>query len=381
MSSVNRENRKHLAFRFFGVLCAFGISTVAQAKNAATPTSYVGWAWSDQLNPTSCYAPPAPWSYNSQGGAITICPVVAEPGTYDVTFSNLWSGGKDNVQVVSYDANPWYGGHICSVGKWWQSGSDITAEVDCSYPRYGYFHPGAGWFTVFYQARTSGFGNSSDGIAYLFDDQPAWPSYSPGLQYNSMGGFNTIVRGGTGYTTVTIPGLQAAFGDVQVTESLGPNGQLGQCKVVGWGYAPSGGTNVNVQCFDNSGNAADREYSLAYAVNAPFGLTTPTHSDGAWAWANQPGTTTVYTPSVFYQYNGFQTGNLTAQKLSTGEYAVYLPGNLNYSTSTALVTAYGSGNNLCDVDEWNSSVLYVDCWAENGSAADSMFDVALQTAE
>lgn len=381
MASAYRGNLKTLALLALATICLSELTTTgtALAKNRTTPTSYVGWVWADQRGYSSCYSPPAPWSYNSQGGAISVCPIPGDPsGSYYVTFSGLSPGWAlmDNAQVVAYDGNPAYGGHYCSLGYWEKSGSDVVATVFCHTPT-GTL-AGYSMFALFYQARSGNFGSSSNGMAYLLDDKSTQSSYTPAIQYNSTGGTNTIVRNGVGSYTATLPGLQSTYSDVQVTEIDGGL-PAGHCSVGSWG-SYQGGTNVQIGCYDGDWNASDRPFSVAYTVNESFGLTTPSHSEGAFAWANDSGNTSLYIPSVFYQYNGFGTGYLKAQKLSTGEYAVYLPASVRVSTSNVLVAAYGT-NNICDVDEWSSSTIYVDCWNQNGAAVDSLFDVALQTAE
>jgi hypothetical protein len=347
-----------------GIACTLAVATGGTAQAA----NYVGWVWGNQPTATSCYTPSTSYSYNSVGGTITICPLGT--GQYEVEFGSLYHAQPDDVQISAYNTSGY-----CASGGWFISGSTIDAYVGC-FDSSG--NPANTYFTLLYQERTSRFGNSKKGIAFLWANEPTTASYTPStsFQYNSTGGTNTIVRNGTGNYTATLPGLTTIGGDVQVTAY----DAAARCNVVDWGGV-SGGTAVNIQCFDSSGAAADEYYDLAYALKSPFGLTSASHSKGAWAWANDDTDTNVYTPDKTYQYSGFRTGKLTAQEVATGEYAVTIPGNLSYSTSHVLVTTYNGSNDYCNIFDWSTSTMYVLCWAQGGTPVDSEFDVTFQTAE
>ena len=101
-----------------------------------------------------------------------------------------------------------------------------------------------------------------------------------------------------------------------------------------------GGTTIDVICFDKTGAPWDQLFDLAYAISESPSAT----SFGAYAWADQATSTSVYTADTKYQYNGFGTGNLTAQlsapMTGAGTYTITIPGTISYKTSTVLVTAY-----------------------------------------
>ncbi|HLY05812.1 MAG TPA: hypothetical protein VKR31_08705 [Rhizomicrobium sp.] len=354
------------------MVCALALAStnIAQARDASTPHNFVGWVWGNEPTATSCYTPSTSYSYNSQNGSIQICPLGT--GDYEVEFGSLYHAQPDDIQITAYDTSGY-----CVSNGWGPSGSTLIAYVGC-YDANG--NPQNDYFTLLYQARTKDFGKSKKGIAFLWADEPTSSSYTPSssYQFNSTGGTNTIVRESAGSYIATIPGLYYEHSDVQVTTYDG----AARCKVNSWGPGSGGGTDIYIQCYNSAGSPADEYYDLAYAVKEPFGLTTAAHSTGAWAWADDDTSTSVYTPSTYYQYNGFRTGKLTAQKLGTGTYAVYIPGTLAYNTSHVLVTAYGSDNsNYCNTYFWGSSEAEVLCYAQGGVPADTQFDLTFQTAE
>jgi hypothetical protein len=169
------------------------------------------------------------------------------------------------------------------------------------------------------------------------------------------------VRDRAGLSTIHIPFLASTQSDVQVTADTAASPTTGaHCTVVSWVSDGASGTNVNVVC------SADTQFSLAYAVRAPFGLTASATSRGAWAWANNQGAFTLYTPAKNYQYNGFGTGYLTAQKTGTGRYTITIPGNLSYNHSSVLVTAVsdsdGGGGPYCGIANWGTQSASVQCF-------------------
>ncbi len=177
--------------------------------------------------------------------------------------------------------------------------------------------------------------------------------------------------------TVTFPGLTKLIGNAQVT----PVFFRERCKVVSWGVV-SGGTIVTVQCYNYLDAPFRSEFDLAYSVGEPLGYLPGVGTfGGAFAYANDLTSTNVYTPLLNHQFNGFGTGHLTAQKTGTGLYTVTIPGTLNYTSSTALVTATGTGNGYCNLAGWTNSAINVACYKQGGVPADSRFEVSFQTAK
>jgi len=339
----------------------------ASTMGTAHAANRVGWVWANCPTCTSAYTPESAYSYNSAGGAITITPTGT--GTYEVSFKKLADGSPDNVEVTAYGSSGY-----CVAGTWSPTGTTLNASVAC------YNASGAlanSYFTLLYQSRSAGFGSNVKGIGYVWAVCSTSCTAPSDYSYNSTGGTNTIVRNSTGSYTVTLPGLDSEHSDVQVT-AYGSNSL---CKPQFW-TGPASSTSVDVLCFNSSGAAVDTDFDLAYAVDEPFGLANATSgtTGGAWAWANDDTKAVTYTPSKQFQYNGFQSGTLSAIKTSTGHYTVTVPGTLSYDTSHVLVTGYGDSTSYCNVAEWGSSSVYVTCYAPGGAAVNSDFDVTFQTA-
>ena len=351
---------------------ALSMTTALAALSATHAANKVGWVLADQPNATAPYTPNAVYSYNSSGRPIKVVPQGA--GAYEVDFNGLYTGSPDNVEVSAVNTSGY-----CMSDGWTNVRAQIQADVKC-YDAGGNLANAA--FTMMYQSRSAPLGTAKKGLAFLWANQPTSASYTPALahQYNSTGGTNTIVRNGAGDYTVTIPGLTRKGGDVQVTAYSGFDAM--RCKVgpAGWSTSATG-TNINVQCFGPAGALHDEYFTLAYAVNIPFGLVTVAHSLAAYAWADQPANTSVYTPTLAYQYSGFVTGALSAQKTGTGQYTVSVPGTLNYLASDAFVTSYGAGNGYCNLLSWVGGSINVACYSQGGAPADAQFGTTLQTAE
>jgi hypothetical protein len=350
-----------------GCLLLFWLATEREAQAA---NNNVGWALADCASCTTAYTPLAAYSHNSAGGAITI--VREETGFYDVSFDLLYTGAPDDVQATAYFTNG-----TCDAVSKGHSGTTVIVRVAC-YDANG--NDADRKFTLLYQSRDTNMGTASKGLAFLDASQFTTASYTPATQYNSTGASNTMVRNSTGNYTATLPGLTATGGDVQVT-ALNPDTGTNRCKAVNWSAA-STGTTVNVHCYDQTGAFDDTPFTLAYALDLPFGRAAPAAtSEGAYALASNDTNTSVYTPSKSYNFSNFGTGYLKAQKTATGQYTVSVPGSLSYTSSLVLVTAEGGGSDYCNVESWNNTTnqIFVDCYAQGGAAVDSKFDVAFQT--
>lgn len=304
-------------------------------------------------------------------------------GTYDIEMGRIYIPDPSNLQVSSAENTTL---SYCAIVGWSHGqGRNVDAYVNC-YDING--NPTDSYFSFLYQSREKPFGSADKGIAFLWADQPTEASYTPNLayQYNSTGATNTMVRNGTGSYTAAIPGLTKKGGNVQVTAY---GSAPARCKISGWSSGQAG-TSVNILCFDVTGAAADEMFTLAYTIGEPLGLNNGrvyhTHGqygdDGAYAWANKAEDTNVYTPSRPYNYNGFKTGPLTAQKNSTGVYTIDVPGETFFGGGSAvLVSADGTSNGFCTagdgLEDWDP--FQVLCYDQNGNPADSEFSVLLQT--
>ncbi len=355
-----------------GVRCAVlavivaGVAVSAQA--GALSGTRVGWGEVQITGQcTSCFT-------NSPKGSVAYVAYLGT-GSYEIEMPDLYVAEQSDVQVSSADTALTY----CTTAGW-SSGlkKGVLVFVDC-YDIGG--NPANSYFTFLYQSRSQPFGSGEKGIAFLWADQPTESSYTPNLnyQFNSTGATNTMLRNETGSYTASLPGLTRAGGNVQVTAY---GSSPARCKTTGW-TSDQSGTSVNVLCFDSTGAAADEMFTLAYTLDEPLGIYHVKFfgDTGAYVWANKPDDTKTYTPAHAYNYNGFKTGRLTAQKIRIGEYTLTVPGETYLSASSMLVTAYGATNSFCiavdGINEWYPPQVF--CYDQNGNPVDSEFTALLQT--
>jgi hypothetical protein len=141
-------------------------------------------------------------SFNSVGAANTVTP--AGVGVWVVRMhglgSSTWSG---NVQVTAVNSS---GPAKCEIAAWGAAPSGQRFTVAC-------FNGGStplktGW-TLSYQRGRSIFGGQPKRFAYTFNRKPSIPGpYAPApasVNFNSLGGVNTIQRAGTGLSLVQFP--------------------------------------------------------------------------------------------------------------------------------------------------------------------------------
>jgi len=345
----------------------------------ATPLAYaannVGWVLDDQPTTYEPTLDPA-HSFDSAGGSVSI--IYGGNGVYSVRFSSLYDGAPASVQVSAYNSSGW-----CNTGG---SGADTdenqpttaVAGVFC-YDAQG--NPAPSAFTLLYQSRNAPFGSASHGIAFLESGGRFSGTYPANYSFNSTGGTNTV-QFNTATYTVTLPGLTKLGGNAQVVGTRETIiSTIPRCKLLDFGTGASSET-VTVQCYGSLGaRTKDILFYLAYAVGEPLGVTGNSGTlGGAWAFVNDPTSTTAYEPISHYQFNGFGTGRLKAQKTGTGLYTVTIPGTLNYSSSVALVTAVGADNAYCNLVGWTNGTINVACFKQGGMPVDSRFNLSFQTA-
>jgi hypothetical protein len=323
-------------------------------------------------NPTSpgTTTPDNAYSYNSTGGAISVTRNAA--GDYFVTFAGLGNALNSNVVVTAWGPGPNY----CISGGWsTPNGADVDATVYC-YNNAGSLADQA--FTLLYQSRTGA--GSAASVAFLWADQPTSSAYTPDLdyQYNPFGGTNTITRNGVGNYTANFPGLDRTGGTVLV-------GSFGSapahCQVTDWGSGSSG-TNVNVNCTDGTGTAADEYFTLVYSINATAGYGDGSIGGGA-IWARNDTTKTPYDVSTRYSKN-IDGEEMTAQRIGKGRYQWTMNVEPQWTSSTVLVTAYDAPGSYCSTDAWFSNSeytsVYVNCFDATGAPANTRFTATFQLA-
>jgi len=200
---------------------------------------------------------------------------------------------------------------------------------------------------------------------YLWADQPEADSYTPSASY--AGALNTetpaitIRRDGPGAYAVRFDGgfLQGAEGNIQVSAY---SGDPSVCTVRSWG-----GGSANVRCFDAQGRAADSRFALL-ATRAAEG------EDGvSYAWVDP----SAAAPA---SYAHAPDGAVSTRRVSTGRYAVTLPGALARGGNVQ-VTAYGVGAKSCHVLSWGAGMANVQCTDSAGAALDTPFTLLATEAD
>jgi hypothetical protein len=359
------------AARLAGLACL----VTAVAASSANAANNVGWVLADQPDSPqfATYTPNPKYSFNSAGGSISVGR--SGVGTYGVYFENIYIGAPDNVQVTAYNTSGW-----CNANGLTSQGATVQVGVAC-YNAAGQLADAS--FTLVYQSRNAPFGGATKGEAYFFDDNPTNKLNAGADQsFNSTSGNNMVKANSIGNYTATLPGLTKAGGEPQVTGirlASDIAGAIPRCKLATWSTGASS-TSVTVHCYDTTGRPKNGGFYLAYSVGQPLGSVPGFVPLGAWAWADYLESTTAYKPTGKYQYNGFVTGPLTAQKTGTGLYTVTIPGTISYGTSVALVTAQGADNRYCNLAGWTTNTINVACFAQGGAPADSKFEVSFQTA-
>jgi hypothetical protein len=214
--------------------------------------------------------------------------------------------------------------------------------------------------------------------AYVWADQPTAGSYTPDprRQFNVTGAVNTVQRITAGMYRVSLPGLGAEAGHVQVT-GYGDRGWW--CKTGGWG--PSGADptvqTVYVLCFSPAGTPVDSSFTMTYVRDTDVLLAPPGRYKSAYAWAWDP-TTDGYRTAPPYTHDPVGGTGTVINRPGPGRYRVHFP--LSLDAGLAHVTAYGWGNERCALALWSTALgVDVTCHLPTGTPVDTRYDVAFAT--
>lgn len=335
-----------------------------EAMLSSSSTQGFGWVWST-LTSVGTINANASYSYNSAGGTNTI--TNTSTGVYYVDFPNL-AGAGGNVQVASYGS----GSDRCKVASWGTGALATTLRVNVRCHTVG-GAPVNTYFVALYSRE-----NNSYGGAYLWNDQASASlnaPYTPSTtyQYTSGSQYSTITRVNTGRYTVRVPGMSATGSTVHVTAY---GGGMEYCNVSGWNQSGAD-TVIDVGCWGAAGASADSLFSLSYHLGMPS-----TGRVGGFAWASDP-VSSSYTPPASYTrlYNTLQPcyfgpGISAGHNAPVGSHFVRYPNMLSYN-STAMVTAYGYGNQYCKVSYWtgvgSDTQVNVQCYDYLGNPVNSQF--------
>jgi len=211
-------------------------------------------------------------------------------------------------------------------------------------------------------------------VVYRMDDSPtpevagyAWNSGSTLVSpWSSSGGAISLSHVSVGHYAFTFGGLSpAGTGGTVMVSTRTP---FTRCAVAGWG----GAFTVKVVCTaasTNLGSFHDADVSVYVGDRAIV-------SSGNWgfAWANQPTSTLIYVPPLFYQRmsNG-GTANVTRYR--TGEYKIVFPGlggDERNAAAHVIAVATGNSDTTCSSLWAGPDTFDVDC-NQNGAPVDSPF--------
>ncbi|WP_432947711.1 S8 family peptidase [Kribbella sp. CA-253562] len=215
--------------------------------------------------------------------------------------------------------------------------------------------------------------NTDVEYGYLWSSHPNTPIGMPvtptsGYQRNSTGGLNIITRIATGKYEVDFAGLSVAGGIAHAT-SMDSDGY---CKIQTW-FSVIPKQRVVVQCRDLFGAPKDTRFRVTYmralkAIAGSFG----------YLFAGNKSAPS-YTPDSLWSYNSKVRTNKVVRE-AAGRYKLIFP-SLAHSPGNVMVTAQGDDANFCNVRLWTKDLqvpedqaVYVNCYAPNGSPADTNFN-------
>jgi hypothetical protein len=316
-------------------------------------------------DPTQASYPVSPFtSFNRAarfGGAITITRPAGTTGRYVATFPSLSSylGGRSTVHVSGYsgDFNAAEDTYCKPVGAYLVRDQ---VEVRCFKVSTGL--PTNARFKLLVTR------NYSD-LAFAYAHRETSTNYAPSSQGSwNPAGTSSVVRSGVGQYRVTFNNLAALLapgvgGHVQVNAVGTSNAH---CSTSTWYTNGTPNLSVDVRCFATpTGAPVDRRFTVLFVLPARH---------LAYAWADNPSVAS-YSPLAYYSSNP-TNGPITITRSGVGSYKVdwaYLGSEL-FEGGNAQVTAYG-GNTLCKITSYSTTGAYVQCFAPNGTPADSRFSV------
>jgi hypothetical protein len=326
-----------------GALADASYTLDVAADNQPVTTRVLAYAWASSLA-TASYAANPTYAYDPYG-AITLAR--SAPGTYTATFAGL-PAGAGSVMVSAYGSN-----RHCSVVDW----AGTTVSIACLTPA------GTLADSLYTVAIVANEKFSAASVAgYAIADQPTSAAYAPAKAFNSTNGAVSATRSAVGTYRVAFTGLTIESGDVQVAALEGAR----DCAVGSWGS-----DNVDVNCFDGTGAAADVAFSILVVLNRGG---TPAANIVAYGAATQPSTASyTVTAPLAYDASG---GAITATRSATGVYAMKFAG-LELGRAAPKVTAAGNAGATCVVKGVTGDTVDVACTNAAGVGVDSTYALTL----
>lgn len=356
---------------FAGLLIAAIPGAVGASFVRPSGAVFTNWGWVTVRNTHTGTYTPATTDRGNSAGKVN---VVKQPfaGHYTIVFKGLQTdGGVPQVSSMGSASR------VCMVSGWGAgTGTNEEVYVDC-YTPLGIAVSTR--FSVSFLATNVEVGS----LAYLFGNgvtEDANSQYS----FNSTGSLNHIDRTDVGHYIVTLGGLGAARGNVQVTPRLNlftaagtrPAGvNPATCNAVGW-HPAIADQRVEIQCRESHGSPTDTSFMLTFTDHA--GLKGQGHGKVAYLWANKA-VASSYTPSAIYRYSSAGTVPHIARQ-SIGRYVVSIPGMPK--GGAAVVNAYGSAARRCQLGAIRTvgspQLVQVRCFDFSGSPADTKFSLSYE---
>lgn len=344
-------------------IAAAGLTIIGPAHPAAAAGERgVAFVWNyDATSPMSTwYTPTGQYQYNSTSpGAPNNRIIRTGIGTYLVELPGLVGFGATHATAYGWDAAYCNAGDtvtttssLVDVGCFNASGARVDHMFTLSFTNVN--EPGPGQQLAYMEVESDG---------------AIWTN----RHFNSGGGLSTVTRQGSLYV-VRIPGLGSYNGHVQVTAA--DDGT--RCKVASW-YRSGSDELVQVICWHKGwfNVPENAPFILTYVnqqniLGLPAGVP-PAGHESAYAWASQP-TSDQYPPSSSYAYTSAGSG-ATASRTGTGWYLMTFT-DVNLYDGNVQVTAYGSGQEFCNVGYWWGSDVHVQCFDWAGTTVDTYYTVA-----
>ena len=349
--------------------------------------SGLAWVWNDRPSELlgTAYTPNAAFQFNDTDHVSVQDSnriVRQGVGAYQVKFAGV------NLTAGVAHATAYGGNHTCKVRNWSNDGDSGVLNVDC-YSAAG--TPTDGLFTAsLYQVSSTS--ATSRGEAYLWADTAVGAPgtcYSPSAayQYNARLGVNQVCFGATGEYTVNLPAMDLRGSDVS------KNGHI-QVTAYGAGSARckvrscfAAGTAIQAQIGCASGTVpTPAQFTLSFMRDPGRENFTGSGLVAHYLWADGSSST----PSIYYQSNqsgGPRTSTdaerATFLRAGLGTYVVSVP-NVDFTPSTAQLTAYGQETGYCTLGGWSSTGnhmtrLFVSCFDGAGQPTDSAFNLLFET--
>ncbi|YAF93990.1 MAG: hypothetical protein AB3A66_15295 [Nodularia sp. CChRGM 3473] len=237
-----------------------GRFTVLFYKESRRSTTWTdAYLWADQPT-TSSYTPTYQW--NSKRTINTASRFNTGTIRYQATLTSLNVVGG-TVLVTAYGS----GSERCKAVNWFPSGGNTLVNVNC-------FNSSGNLVDTRYNlsymtdvAIGIDVSEDTDYGGYVWANNPTAGFYTPDPTYqlNNTGGTNTITRNSLGKYTVRFPNLKPSNRTTAQVTAYGSASEY--CTVNFWNSDGSGGTNVNVQCFNSLGNLVDTRFTLTYLTN------------------------------------------------------------------------------------------------------------------